>query len=103
MDIFIGVVLEQLIRMSHTQKKGEGGTPAERKGSRQESEIKGDLIKMFTELKSDLKSKIRKSEKNIETKLEQMDKKIDVTKKIDESVNEIKGQMKEMTKRTQNL
>ncbi|XP_053229024.1 glutamic acid-rich protein-like [Podarcis raffonei] len=80
--------------MSHSQKKGgEGATPGERRELKQEIEPKADIVKMLTEIKKDIKQ----SEKNLETRLEQMDKKIDMT------VNELKGQMKELTKRTQSL
>uniref|UniRef100_A0A670HLT9 L1 transposable element RRM domain-containing protein n=1 Tax=Podarcis muralis TaxID=64176 RepID=A0A670HLT9_PODMU len=87
--------------MSHLQKKAsEGGTPAERRGSKQESDFKGEILKMFAEIKSDIKQ----SERNIETKVEQMDKRIgQVDKKIDVTVNELKGQLKEVSRRTQTL
>lgn len=80
--------------MSQTPKKtGEGGTPLERRGSKQDIEFKGEILKMFTEIKKGIKQR----EKNLEMRLESIDKKYDMT------VNELRGQMKEITKRMQNL
>lgn len=59
--------------MSHTQKKAsESGTPADRRGSKQETDFRGEILKMFAEIKNDIKQ----SEKNLESKLEQMDKRM---------------------------
>nr|XP_028571573.1 uncharacterized protein LOC114589378 [Podarcis muralis] len=80
--------------MSNTGKRPEGGTPGDRKGSKQEIDFKADILKMFAE--------IRQSEKNLELKLEQVDNRIGkMEKKIDETVNELKGQLKEVFRRTQ--
>lgn len=59
-------------------------------------EGKGDVAKMFAELKKDIKD-IKQSEKNMESRWEQRDKKLDLT------VNEMKAQIKDVSKRTQNL
>lgn len=79
--------------MSHTQKKGaEGGTPTDRRASKQETEFRTEILRMFAEIKQ--------SEKNLETKLEQVDNKIGkMDKKIEETVSELKGQIKEVSKR----
>uniref|UniRef100_A0A670INJ2 L1 transposable element RRM domain-containing protein n=1 Tax=Podarcis muralis TaxID=64176 RepID=A0A670INJ2_PODMU len=82
-------------RMSHTGKKGtNGGTPGDRRGSKQEADFKTEILKMFAEIKQ--------SQNNLEHKLEQVDNKIGkMDKKMDETVNEIKGQIKEVFRRTQ--
>lgn len=81
--------------MSHTGKKGtNGGTPGDRRGSKQEVDFKSDILKMFTEIKQ--------SQANLVHKLEQVDNRIGkMDKKMDETVNELKGQIKEIFRRTQ--
>lgn len=81
--------------MSHTGKKGtNGGTPGERRGSKQEVDFKSDILKMFAEIKQ--------SQANVEHKLELVDKRIGILdKKMEETVNELKGQVKEISRRTQ--
>lgn len=55
--------------MSHTGKKGtNGGTPGDRRGSKQEVDFKSDILKMFTEIKQ--------SQANLVHKLEQVDNRI---------------------------
>lgn len=83
--------------MSNPTKRGaEGGTPVERKGSKQEIDFRADILRMFAEIKQ--------SEKNLEDKLEQVDNKIGkMDKKMDETVNELKGQIKEVFRRTQSV
>lgn len=81
--------------MSHTGKKGtNGGTPGDRRGSKQEADFKTDILKMLAEIKQ--------SQSNVEHKLEQVDNRIGrMDKKMDETVNELKGQIKEIFRRTQ--
>lgn len=81
--------------MSHTGKKGtNGGTPSDRRGSKQEADFKTDILKVLAEIKQ--------SQTNVEHKLEQVDNRIGrLDKKMDETVNELKGQIKEIFRRTQ--
>lgn len=90
--------------MSHIPKKGgEGGTPGDRRGSKPDTDFKAEILKMFAE--------IRQSEKNMEDKLEHVNTRIEqvdtrigkMDQKIDETVRELRGQIKDVSKRTQSL
>lgn len=75
-----------------TKKGGVGTTPGERRASRQDPEsIK--ILEMFADIKRDIKD----SGKNIESKLTAM------KKKIDQSVADLMGQIRELSTKSLEL